>query len=264
MSRPRRTPPSTQTSVRPPTAATTSASASTAGRTRSSWRAPWLLTTIASAPCSTARRASSAVRMPFRTSGRRRPAPDLARSAQVEGRRVLQLGLARRHGARASAPTSRKLPSGGQLEPGSPIAVARAEHREVDRQDDRAVAGGRGALDEPPRASRVGLDVELEPADASGAAAATSSIERDDIVDRMNGTPAAAAPGPSPAPRRDGRGPGPPSARSRPGRRPGARAGSSTGRPTRRRPGPAAGTAAGARRPRSRRAMISSQEPPAT
>ena len=48
-------------------------STSAVAGTRSSWRAPWLLTTMPSTPWSTASRASSAVRMPLRTSGHRRP-----------------------------------------------------------------------------------------------------------------------------------------------------------------------------------------------
>ena len=54
---------------RPATAATISSSTSIAAGDRSSWRPPWFETTIASTPCSTARRASSPVRIPLRTSG---------------------------------------------------------------------------------------------------------------------------------------------------------------------------------------------------
>jgi hypothetical protein len=51
------------------TAATISSSTSIAAGDRSSWRPPWFETTIVSTPCSTARRASSPVRIPFRTNG---------------------------------------------------------------------------------------------------------------------------------------------------------------------------------------------------
>ena len=74
-----------------------------------------------------------------------------------------------------------------------PVAIAVAQHRQVDGEHDRPVAGRRRALDEAPRPARVGLGVELEEARAPGAAAAISSIEALDIVEGMNGIPAAAA-----------------------------------------------------------------------
>ena len=80
---PRRTPPSNSTGSAPPTASTTSGSASRLATAPSSCRPPWLDTTIPSTPCSTARVASSAVRMPLSTIGRLVCAPSQARSAQV-------------------------------------------------------------------------------------------------------------------------------------------------------------------------------------
>ena len=62
----------------------------------------------------------------------------------------VQLGLAGASSRldRGVARTSREVAERRQREPGSPVAVAVAEHRQVHGQDDRAVAGGRGALDE--------------------------------------------------------------------------------------------------------------------
>ncbi len=64
-------PPSTSTSTRSPTASAISGSARTVDGTESSWRPPWLETTMPSTPASTARRASSASSTPLTT---RRPA----------------------------------------------------------------------------------------------------------------------------------------------------------------------------------------------
>ena len=86
MSRPRRTPPSTQTSVRPSTAATTSASDvdRRPGR-RSSCRAPWLLTTIAVDAVLDREPRVLGGEDPLDDERQRRPAPgSSARSAQVE------------------------------------------------------------------------------------------------------------------------------------------------------------------------------------
>ena len=65
---PLRMPPSIQTSIFEPTSATMAGSASMLLGAPSSWRPPWLLTTIASAPLATARRASSTSMMPLRMS----------------------------------------------------------------------------------------------------------------------------------------------------------------------------------------------------
>jgi hypothetical protein len=59
-------PPSIQTSIFEPTASAIAGSAAIEEGAPSSWRPPWLETTIASAPLSTASCASSASRMPFR------------------------------------------------------------------------------------------------------------------------------------------------------------------------------------------------------
>ena len=106
----------------------------------------------------------------------RRPAPDRREvrpgQAPVE---VTSGGCRSRRPRRApwaawSGPSSStKLPSGdGQVEAGAEVALAVAEDGQVDRQDDRAVAGRLGPLDEAPGPARVGLGVELEPADAVG------------------------------------------------------------------------------------------------
>ena len=69
MSVPRRNPPSTSTGTRPSTASTISGSTVIGAWTESSCRPPWLETTIPSTPTSTAIRASSAVMIPFTSSG---------------------------------------------------------------------------------------------------------------------------------------------------------------------------------------------------
>jgi hypothetical protein len=66
---PRRTPPSTTSSARSPTASAMSHSASAGAMAVSSCRPPWLLTQIPSQPSSVARIASSVRRMPFTSSG---------------------------------------------------------------------------------------------------------------------------------------------------------------------------------------------------
>ena len=65
---PLRMPPSIQTSIWSPTAATMAGSASILLGAPSSWRPPWLLTTMASAPLATASLASSTSMMPLRMS----------------------------------------------------------------------------------------------------------------------------------------------------------------------------------------------------
>ena len=65
---PERMPPSIQTSIWSPTAATMAGRASMLLGAPSSWRPPWLLTTIASAPLATASLASSTSMMPFKIS----------------------------------------------------------------------------------------------------------------------------------------------------------------------------------------------------
>ena len=64
-SSPMRTPPSASTSTSPPTASTIAGSARAVEGTESSWRPPWLETTIPSTPDSTARRASVGSSTPF-------------------------------------------------------------------------------------------------------------------------------------------------------------------------------------------------------
>src|SRR5271168_3774380 len=66
MSWPERMPPSNSTSQRPPTASTISGRTEIVEGAPSSWRPPWLETTIASAPAATLKRASSASRTPLR------------------------------------------------------------------------------------------------------------------------------------------------------------------------------------------------------
>ena len=139
--------------------------------TRSSCRAPWLLTTIASTPCSTASRASSAVRMPFTTSGSDDHERIAARSAHTRlrctGRSWRRDGAPER-GAAVAGRDVREIAEGRQDEARPPVAVAVAEHRQVHRDDQGAETGRLGALDERAGDRRVGLRVQLEPARATG------------------------------------------------------------------------------------------------
>ena len=124
-----------------------------------------------STPCSTARRASSAVRMPLSTSGQRRPRPDRRDVVPGEARsrpaprlppdRPLSSG-------RGWARRPREVAEAGQVEAGSPIALAVAHDRQVDGQDDGPVAGRRGPFDQRPRHLAILLQVQLEPADRVG------------------------------------------------------------------------------------------------
>ena len=265
MSRPRRTPPSTQTSVRPPTAATTSASASTAAWTRSSWRPPWLLTTIASAPCSTASRASSAVRIPLRTSGRPDQPRISARSSQVRDVACCNsgspVGVAAVRRADLAEVAERRAARTRIADP------ARGSRAPAGRPSGRSrrypAAAARSTSVRRPRG--VGLDVELEPARRVGRRGG-------DLLDRARrrrgqdvrhaGRGRAARR--RQLRRRGGRGPGPPSARSA--------TGIATGTPSMVVDGSTDETSTRTRgRNRRRRQaasfssrVISSQEPPAT
>ena len=58
-------PESSRIGIRPPTASAMPGSASKVAIEPSTWRPPWFETTIPSIPSSTARRASSAERIPF-------------------------------------------------------------------------------------------------------------------------------------------------------------------------------------------------------
>ena len=88
---PRRTPPSSSTSILPSTASTTSGSAEMAERTPSSWRPPWLETITASTPCCAASLASSGSRMPL--SARGPPQMDFAHSMSFQRDRLIELGV---------------------------------------------------------------------------------------------------------------------------------------------------------------------------
>ena len=128
-------------------------------------RAPWFETTIASAPCSTARRASSARRIPFSTSGRRgRPAPERLQVVPGEPR-----GHAARHDREApvlAGDVERALVGLDRCV--APLALAVAEDGRVDRDHERAVARRRRALDQLAAAAGIALQVELEPARRAG------------------------------------------------------------------------------------------------
>ena len=84
-SAPRRKPPSTRTSTWSPTASSTSTRAGKAAGTPSSCRPPWLETMIADTPPSTARRASSAVRIPLQMTGPPNCSRSQPRSPQQRG-----------------------------------------------------------------------------------------------------------------------------------------------------------------------------------
>ena len=224
---------------RPSTAATTSPRTSTGAGTRSSWRAPWLLTTIAVDAVLDREPRVLGGQDPLEDERERRPAAD--RREVVPGQAV----------AWHSGPQPPPAAVGAMARRGSAAAVAEVAERRrartptagpgrgsrapADRRSGRSrgspAAAARSTSDR--RHARSRLDVELEPAASRpGAAAATSSIERDDVVDRMNGTPAPRLPrGPSRPRRRGARGRGRPSARSRRGGPTASRAASSTDRP---------------------------------
>ena len=123
--------------------------------TRSSWRAPWLLTTIAVDAVLDGETGVLGGQDPLEherqggpRSDRGEVAPRQARPEPVvdpeRGARVVAVGRA------GVAEVAERR----ELEPGPTIAVAVAEDRQVDGQDDRAVPGGRGSLDERPRRRR--------------------------------------------------------------------------------------------------------------
>ena len=193
-SRPVRTPPSTSTSASPPTASTTSGSARTVEGTESSWRPPWLETTIPSTPASTARRASSASSTPFTI---RRPSQcsrTQAMSSQVTlgsncastqsrndvrraGSRDGLLEVAERQRLAADADVADPARVRDEVEPAAQprhavpapsiavagVAVARADDRQVDRQHQDGRADGPRARHQLLGVAAVAHHVELEP-----------------------------------------------------------------------------------------------------
>ena len=192
-SAPRRTPPSSRTSIRLPTASTISGSASMVARVPSSWRPPWFDTTRPSMPCSAARRASAAVITPFRRSGPDQRERNHARSAQAmdgstcrlatparvtmsvrgaPGRadeiRQRQAPLAHQHPPHPSRPPQRvhdvpRRHAGRNGEPVPEVPLPAADHLHVDGQEERAVSGRPGPLDEGARQVAVLPHVQLEP-----------------------------------------------------------------------------------------------------
>ena len=73
------------------------------------------------------------------------------------------------------------------------VAMALAEHLQIDGEHQRAAFRGRGALDQGADEAAVADHIELEPERLRRPPAATSSIEQIDIVDSVNGMPAACA-----------------------------------------------------------------------
>ena len=91
-SAPLRTPESSSTGTRPPTASTTPGSASSVAIAPSTWRPPWLETTMPSMPASSARRASSGCRMPLSRIGSFVRSRRNGRSSQVsDGREKISV-----------------------------------------------------------------------------------------------------------------------------------------------------------------------------
>ena len=170
--------------------------------TPSSWRPPWLETRIAFAPCSTALRASSAVRIPFAIHGSRsdRPQPvqDLParsgpRAESVEG--ALDLGSAGwGHDVRPVADRDGRV----DREPAPRLPVPDPEHGSVDREHERGVAGAFRPLHQPSAHVELRLEVQLEPA-RSGTGGGRDLLDRGRGESAVRGGPARPQGGPSDA-----------------------------------------------------------------
>ncbi len=187
----------------------------------SSWRPPWLQTISASAPESTASRASSTSWMPLRIS--LPPQRFLIHSTSSQFRRGSNCSAVHsprqlmsatpltwptmlpnwrrwvpQH-AQAPARLGHQVEHVGQRRLGRrrqavlQVLVALAEDLQVQRQHQRAAAGGLGAVDQALDEVAVAHHVELEPERRRWCAAATSSIEQMLIVDSVNGMPNASA-----------------------------------------------------------------------
>ena len=154
----------------PPIASAIAGNARALDSTPSSWRPPWLETTMPSAPLAAASRASSGSRMPLMMNGPSHCARTHSRSFQVTVASKLSRDQpmesastcpCRANGSRLPSVcgrprTQRPTPSAGRREwrirlaaraaaqPGAIVAVARAGHRQVDGE-----AAGRRSL--PPR-----------------------------------------------------------------------------------------------------------------
>ena len=203
---PERMPPSIQTSICEPTASTIAGSALIDDGAPSSWRPPWLETISASAPLSTASRASSTSRMPFRislppqrflihsTSSQFRRGSNCSRRPGDERRHVADaLDVAddvaeaaplRAEHAQAPARLGHQVEQVGERRLGRrgqavlQVLVALAEDLQVEREHQRAAVGRLGAVDQPLDEVAVAHHVELEPERRLGV--------RGDVLDRAD------------------------------------------------------------------------------
>ena len=104
--------------------------------------------------------------------GQRRPASDRREVVPREAGEQLLLQLGEAVGVdptavgRARSRRREVAVRSRELEPGAPVALPVAQQRQVHGQHDRRVPGGLRALDELAGAGRLCLRVELEPADA--------------------------------------------------------------------------------------------------
>ena len=218
---PVRTPPSNSTSVSPPTASAISGSAEIDDGAPSSWRPPWFDTTIASAPASTASRASSGVEHALDDELSRPEALDPFDVAP--GERLVELRH-RPFRELAHALRARQMP--GEIAEGPALAAQHAdEPRQLHRHAEKVRQLKRGGTERPFRASQCRSPSTCRstvstsalqpggarPLDAARGqnrgpsshragtrtafctAAATSSIERIDKVESVKGMPASSA-----------------------------------------------------------------------
>ena len=151
--------------MRPSTASTTSGSASIVAATPSSCRPPWFETTTPAAPCSHARRASSAVSTPLRTTGR--PASEAKRStsAHVTDADIWSNASA---GVIPPRPSEAIATSGGIVKPLRSSRSRRREHGRVDGEHERR----------EPRLARAGDDVGASSPGRGTRTAGTSAARR--------------------------------------------------------------------------------------
>ena len=151
--------------MRPSTASTISGSASSVAATPSSWRPPWFDTTSAAAPCSHASLPSSAVSTPFTTTGS--PASDANRSTSphVTDGDISSNALC---GVTPPWPSDGTASSMRDAEPDAAVALAAAENRCVDGEQQGAEPEVTCLRDHLARAAVVLRHVHLVPAQRAG------------------------------------------------------------------------------------------------
>ena len=169
-------PPSTQTSVRPSTASTIPARASAVATIAIELAGAVVRHDDPGHPVLDREAGVLGGEDPLEHDRERRPCPDRRevrpRQAAIErppgGCRSRRRDPPSCEAWSGPAPSSEVAVRRREVEAGSQVPLAVPEDRQVDRHDDRPVAGRRRPLDEPPAPARIGLGVELEPADPVG------------------------------------------------------------------------------------------------